>query len=102
MARHAGQARARHLLQRGGYHRRLERIARAEGIDLGTLDDLIILNKAGKKVTLVSKGMNAELSPTMLWRDLEQLTRLICPASVVIDNSGLTFGGNEIDRAEVA
>jgi AAA domain len=56
-------------------HRRLERIAQAEGIDLGALDDLIILNKAGKKVTLMSKSMNAELSPTMLWRDLEQLTR---------------------------
>ena len=38
-------------------HRRLERIARAEGIDLGDLDDLMILNKAGKKVTLMSKGM---------------------------------------------
>ena len=83
-------------------HRRLERIAEAEGIDFDALADLHIINLAGRNATLLAKGMDGSLALSMLYRDLAQLVTLTRPASLAIDNAALTFGGNEIDRGEVA
>ena len=83
-------------------HRRLERIAEAEDIDFDELADLHIINLAGRNATLLARGVDGALSLSMLYRELAQLMTLIHPTSLAIDNAALTFGGNEIDRGEVA
>ena len=83
-------------------HRRLERIAKAEGIDFDELADLHIVNLAGRNAALLAKGVDGSLGLSDLFRDLVCLVAHIQPASLLIDNAALTFGGNEIDRGEVA
>jgi RecA-family ATPase len=62
---------------------------------------LIIHPMAGKDAFLAVKDDNDLIRPTRLYADLFAEVRDMRPVVTVIDNIGMTFGGNENDRVQV-
>jgi len=83
-------------------HRRLCDIAAADGLDLGALDQLIIVPLAGEDAVLAAPGARGGLIvPTPLWASFRSTARLAEPALIVLDTSADLFGGDENIRAQV-
>lgn len=83
-------------------HRRLDDIARHEGVSLADLQDLHLLPMAGEDAVLAApEAKTKRMTPTAVLRELELLTGHYKARLVVLDTLADVFGGNEIDRYEV-
>jgi RecA-family ATPase len=81
-------------------HRRLADIARAEGIAFDDLERLTLRSLAGEDALLAHAQKNGTLSPTPLFRDLDQRLGDEVPALLVLDTLADLFPGNENDRTQ--
>lgn len=80
-------------------HRRLDRIVKAEGIDLLDLDQLTVLPLAGEDALLLTPDpRTGVLHRTQLFRDLEALLADHPQTLVVFDTLADLHSGNENDR----
>jgi RecA-family ATPase len=81
-------------------HRRLVDIALAEAIDPADLDRLSIRSLAGQDALLAKCQGNGVLTPTGLYREIEQQMAETAPVLLALDTLADFFPGNENDRAQ--
>jgi RecA-family ATPase len=83
-------------------HRRVTGIAETCGLRLPQLQDLLLVPLAGEDAILAaSKGREDAISPTALWAAVQDVVLREMPSLVIIDTAADTFGGDEVNRAEV-
>jgi len=82
-------------------HRRLEDVARGEGVTLADLDRLTVRSLAGEDALLARlEGRTGAITASSLYRELDQAMTDVRPAVVVLDTLADLFPGNENDRAQ--
>jgi RecA-family ATPase len=83
-------------------HRRLIDVARAEGIPLSDMGNLIYRSMAGEDALLASvEGTGKPLIPSSLYNELDAYLDRHKPALLVLDTLADLFPGNENDKAQV-
>jgi RecA-family ATPase len=83
-------------------HRRLAKIAAAEGISLADLGNLQILPYAGLDAILAEPvGRSNRIESTPLWHQIRQAAANLKPKLVVFDTQSDVFAGDENNRAQV-
>ena len=81
-------------------HRRLADITQAEGIAFDDLERLTLRSLAGEDALLAHAQRNGTLTPTPLFRDLDQRLGDEAPALLVLDTLADLFPGDENNRAQ--
>lgn len=83
-------------------HRRVFGIAETCGLRLPQLQDLLLAPLAGEDAILAaSKVREGGISPTALWAAVKDAVLREMPRLVIVDTAADTFGGDEVNRAEV-
>lgn len=81
-------------------HRRLDDITAAQGVSLGSLDDLLIRSLAGEDALLaVADSRSGTLSPTDLFRELDEYIAQTGAGFLVLDTLADLHSGEENNRA---
>ena len=82
-------------------HRRLDAIASGLGVNLSDLVDLHLVPLAGRDAVMAApEGKAAAITPTRIWRGLQEIVNQVKPRLVVLDTLADVFGGNENARTE--